>query len=1138
MSWRRRLAIVFGAAVALLLVIVGTLTWVLGSVRGTAWLVGALASRTAPAITVGRVEGTLLEGVELGDVTIVVNADRIEASDVEVELAWASLLERAVVIERFRASTVSYSRGRAGGTRGQLRLPELPFTVEIRSAELDSLTIESDQDRLVFTDLALGAELADGRLVLEQIATDLQGAELNGRIAIDTRKGTRLDADVDWRMPREPMPASGRLTIGGMLPELDLRHELAAPFVVSAAGKLWVESPPRVALEIEWPQIAIPGREDLGSVRGLATLEGPIDALRFSSNGALTTLEYELEYEALGTIDGPVVRVEPLTVSGPGGSVAVVGEIAIDTLDWSVSIDGRGLDPGAYDARWPGSLDIAAQLRGRLRPTLQARAESASLSGTLRGFPFAATVAGMYEFPNRWQLDRFEIAGDGDVARARGTIDERLDLTVEGRVERLERWWPEITGSIAADLSATGEIRAPRIEGAVEAREIELRGYRVEAAKLEGGIVAAPRGAIDVVLTAANVTGRGLDMADARVGVDGTVDAHGIDFALESSDWSADAAAHGGFDTGVWSGSLESARIRETALGEWRLKSAVGLEVGRGTVVLAPACLAQSGTDVCAELRLRGGTDDEIALAATNFDVAALQPFLPDNVELSGLYELSVAVTDLRGAQLGHVALTGGATHVRFTLSEREVLDREIESVALRADLEAGRLDLELAVDGGEIGRIDLGASVTDVRDPRSGVDGRLALTWRDLEPLSLLSPDVGNVVGDVNAELELGGTLTEPELQGSAQLSEGAFEIPAWALRVDAISGTAVTVDGTLLEYSGSGYVDGQVLYVTGTTQLDPARNWPTRLRIRGDAIRVVQRADAEVLASPDLEIDVALPEITVQGTVEVPQAVIALEQLPAQAVRPSVDAIVHGVERAAPARPLRVRADARLTLGDDVRYNAAGLLTQVDGELGLHYESGLTPSAAGSLRLTGTYNAYGQTLELERGELLFTGPLDDPAIDVRAQREIGETTVGVQLTGALKSPSTRIYSEPAMSEADALSYLLLGRPLLGTGEQETATLESAAVAMGLQQALPAIQRIGTTLGLDELSIQTTDEDSGALTAGKYLSPRLYVRYSYGLFSRIGGLLVRFDVNERLGVETRSGDEDSVDLLYTVEKD
>ena len=46
------------------------------------------------------------------------------------------------------------------------------------------------------------------------------------------------------------------------------------------------------------------------------------------------------------------------------------------------------------------------------------------------------------------------------------------------------------------------------------------------------------------------------------------------------------------------------------------------------------------------------------------------------------------------------------------------------------------------------------------------------------------------------------------------------------------------------------------------------------------------------------------------------------------------------------------------------------------------------------------------------------------------------------------------------------------------------------------------------------------------------------YIRYSYGLFNRIGGLLLRFRFNERLSIETRSGDQKSLDLLYTVEKD
>jgi translocation and assembly module TamB len=172
----------------------------------------------------------------------------------------------------------------------------------------------------------------------------------------------------------------------------------------------------------------------------------------------------------------------------------------------------------------------------------------------------------------------------------------------------------------------------------------------------------------------------------------------------------------------------------------------------------------------------------------------------------------------------------------------------------------------------------------------------------------------------------------------------------------------------------------------------------------------------------------------------------------------------------------------------------------------------------------------------------LIFSGPLDDPGLDVRAVRTVDTTEVGVELTGTVRAPRTRIVSTPAMSEVDALSYLLFGRPASGSdaglGAAETTTLQTAALSLGLQQALPVVQRIGTSLGLDELSVQTTAADAGELMAGKYLSPKLYIRYSYGLFNRIGGLLLRFKVNERLSIETRSGDQKSMDLLYTVEKD
>jgi translocation and assembly module TamB len=347
------------------------------------------------------------------------------------------------------------------------------------------------------------------------------------------------------------------------------------------------------------------------------------------------------------------------------------------------------------------------------------------------------------------------------------------------------------------------------------------------------------------------------------------------------------------------------------------------------------------------------------------------------------------------------------------------------------------------------------------------------------------------------------------------------------------------------VLAFDAMGKAGDGDLTLTGTTTLDASLGWPTRLKLGGTAVEAVRLPDAQIFVSPDLDIDVALPDVRVTGTVLMPRAAIKLSALPAQAVAPSPDTVVHGTGGPRIERPLRLASHIDLKLGDDVRYSGLNLETKVTGGLRLDADASRSATASGTLMLAGTYNAYGQKLELERGLLLFNGPLDNPGLDVRAARTI-ETTVntaepirvGVELGGTLKAPRTRVFSTPVMTEADALSYLLLGRPMTSTAGTETATLQTAALSMGLQQALPAVQRIGHSLGLDELSVQTTETDPGALMAGKYLSPKVYVRYTYGLFNRIGGLLLRFKVSDKVSIETRSGDQESMDVIYIVEKD
>src|SRR5262245_63886928 len=126
-----------------------------------------------------------------------------------------------------------------------------------------------------------------------------------------------------------------------------------------------------------------------------------------------------------------------------------------------------------------------------------------------------------------------------------------------------------------------------------------------------------------------------------------------------------------------------------------------------------------------------------------------------------------------------------------------------------------------------------------------------------------------------------------------------------------------ATSRDGRSLAIDATGRAGDGVLTLAGTTELDPSAGWPTQLTLRGDTVRVVQLPDIEVFASPDLRVDVSLPVVEVTGRVHVPRAAITLSALPAQAVTPSPDAIVHGQETAARARPIQLRTAIELTLG-----------------------------------------------------------------------------------------------------------------------------------------------------------------------------------------------------------------------------
>jgi translocation and assembly module TamB len=167
----------------------------------------------------------------------------------------------------------------------------------------------------------------------------------------------------------------------------------------------------------------------------------------------------------------------------------------------------------------------------------------------------------------------------------------------------------------------------------------------------------------------------------------------------------------------------------------------------------------------------------------------------------------------------------------------------------------------------------------------------------------------------------------------------------------------------------------------------------------------------------------------------------------------------VVYGREEAAESDeglPIPLVVDVQTRLGD-VRFEGLGIEAQLDGNLRVqHTAEGRWLVQGTSAIEQGTFSAYGQELVVEQGLLIFTGPPENPALDIRATRTVEDAEVGVAITGTARNPSSEVFSDTAISDSEALARLLTGRSLENVGEADPEALERAAIGLGLRRARP----------------------------------------------------------------------------------
>ncbi|TAN08328.1 MAG: pathogenicity protein [Rhodanobacteraceae bacterium] len=906
-----------------------------------------------------------------------------------------------------------------------------------------------------------------------------------------------------------------------------------------------IATPMTFALDAKWTGVQLPP-ELVGqtlATHGDVHLAGNID--RFALTGALAIGPPDrianLQVDLAGTPQ--TIDLRALRLVQKDGGLDASGSIGLQPrVSWKIDAVAKRFDPGAILAGWNGALDFDLATQGALTPKgPEATLKLEKVGGTLRGRNLAGSKADLKVAPgNLLQGSLLLVAGNSRI-QAYGKSGSQTDATIALDIASLGDWLPNASGKLHGRFSVKGRWPKLAVAGRLQGSGLGDGARKVDALQLAATIpnIAQPGGDLD--LTLHGVHAAGLDFDSVQLKGSGTAVSHHLSLHATGKQVIAALALQGSWQatTKRWSGTLSGVELAPQGMPAWRQQQSSAITWQNGALTVSQLCLSAGTPRLClsANRDAKGALNAKYDLEHLPLQLLATLASGADPLQASGdISGNGQLALGSNGALNGNANLDVGAGSIVYSSNPGQPL---LAWTSLNANATASGANQHVRLQGAlsDGGHINGDVSVSGANH---ALQGSINADLRSLAFLEALSPEIANVHGSLGGTLTLAGTLSAPQFQGRIQTQGFSAELPRAGLKLHngqfAINGDAqghLAITGQIT--SGNG-----VLHIDGSTGL--AANAPLSLAIKGDNVLVMDIPAARVVASPDLHIARNHGVFTMTGSVAIPGASIEIEKLPGQGpAKASPDVVIVDEPREKPVAPLAVTADISVRLGDHVKVQGYGFQGSVHGQLAVRVRPGAAATGRGEILVDGKYQAYGQDLSISDGRVLFAGTrLDNPGLDIRAVRNIRsqQVTVGLRIGGTAMHPALTIFSDPAMQQAEALSYLVTGRPLQDLNSGQGSTLNTAAQALGGLAGNRIAKSIGSRLGLQADVSNSEALGTSAFTAGKYLSPRLFLSYGVGLFTPGQVITLRYTLNRFLQFEAENATTGNrASLNYRIEK-
>jgi len=863
--------------------------------------------------------------------------------------------------------------------------------------------------------------------------------------------------------------------------------------------------------DLRWPFTG--GAADFESVAG-----------QFSVIGPLNDYQLELSLDAAGSNvpagkwrvsgNGSENAFNLLQIDGQtlGGSIVANGTAGWNPQpEWNFSISGRDINPESHWSGFDARVDVDINSSGLVTEDgLSQNTDIVNIGGSYKGQPLDGS-GGVSLVDGVLVVDNLSLMAGAANITATGSLGSDIDLQWNLDAPSLEELVPGFKGVLQVSGNHSGSTDLMESQITIQSATVDSETLRIGDLNGVATVDLSGESKSNLVLSANSIYMAGNDWESFTVNASGTPQSHTIDMQLNGSQGNFQLQGNGTLANNMWNGTLSKIDALATRLGDWSLNQPVAIVAAQEEITLRDLCLASNSASLCTSLTRAANGSVSASAQLQDFDVGTLRELLPVDVgidiEVDGQAQVNLdesgqlKVTANAGFPNGVLEYDDDGLPVQSELGPSElratIVDDTINTVV---DLDLGRLGfikLDAALDGITTNTQSKGASpdssVNTGANSIGKINGTLKSELNDLSLIGKLIPSIESVRGRLQSNLAFTGALDAPRITGNANIDELSLEVPAVALKVAdgalQLSGNGrggMLVRGSIQSGEGELELDGNYIAGTGVLQMD----------VTGENFRVSDTSRQRIDISPNLMIRISDTELAVSGDLLVPAALIKTGDDSIIVESPDV-VIVDSNEIISEQEQSDINLNVEVTLGDDIRVDAGQFDGELAGSVTVNQQPGQVMTGSGTIEVvSGDFLVYGQKLTMKRGRVLFSGgPIDDPALDLDVARDVTEHNVvaGVRVTGSAQTPVLELNSEPPQTDANTLSYILLGKPVDALG--------------------------------------------ASYTLGRRITPELFISFGFDLFDRRETFTLRYQLSKRLALVGVQSETSGADLIYTLER-